>query len=84
MSLLPKRDEMPKLNKRASECAIFRGDIQRDCALCRELSTPPRALQTPNRFKAAVAYACPCAAARRYHRMASALSCATPRPYSNM
>jgi hypothetical protein len=84
MSLLPKRDEIPKLNKRASECAIFRGDIQRDCALCRELSTPPRAHHAPNRFKDAVAFACPCAAARRYNRMASALSRATPRPCSNM
>ena len=50
----------------------------------RDLNTPPRALQTPNCFKAAVAFACPCAAARRYHRMASALSGATPRPSANM
>jgi hypothetical protein len=31
-----------------------------------------------NRSNAAAASASPCAAARRYHRMASALSCATP------
>lgn len=30
------------------------------------------------------AFALPCAAARRHHRMASALSYATPFPFSNM
>ena len=43
-----------------------------------------KARHKPNRFNAAVAFACPCAAARRYNRMASALSCATPRPSWNM
>ena len=38
----------------------------------------------PNRSNAAVANACPCAAARRYHRMASSWSCATPWPFSSM
>ena len=37
-----------------------------------------KAHHAPNRLNAAVAFACPCAAARRYNRMASALSCATP------
>jgi hypothetical protein len=39
---------------------------------------------TPNRANAAVASASPCAAARRYHRTASALSFASPRPFANM
>ena len=38
----------------------------------------------PSLTNAAEAAACPCAAARRNHLMASALSCATPRPFSNM
>ena len=37
-----------------------------------------------NRCNAAAAFACPCAAARRYHRMASPRSCATPWPFSSM
>ena len=42
------------------------------------------ARHAPNFFNASMAFAYPCAAARRYNRMASALSCATPRPFSNM
>jgi hypothetical protein len=42
------------------------------------------ARQAPNSCNAAAASAPPWAAARRYNRMASALSCATPRPSSNM
>jgi hypothetical protein len=40
----------------------------------REMDFSPRALQAPKSFTAA----------RRYHRMASALSCATPWPSWNM
>ena len=74
-----------------------RGGIQRDmktAILITKMKTMRRFLVqlqnkmslqsfTTNRFNAAVAFAYPSAAARRYHRMASALSCATPLPSSN-
>ncbi len=49
-----------------------------------ELGILQHARQAPHRFNAAVAYAFLWAAARRNHRMASVLSCATLRPCSNM
>ncbi len=49
-----------------------------------ELYSSPSAHHALNFLSAAVANACPCAAARRNHRMDSAVSFAIPIPYSNM
>jgi hypothetical protein len=71
--LLPKRDEIPKLNKSASECAATSSD-DGDCALC-DVSQTHGILRIIRLRWRMHPPGLPCAMARRYHPIGWPLLC---------
>ena len=78
MNLFHKTNEMQKQSA-CGGAAIFNG-IARRVTRVEHSAARASSIQSLQGGKAFLAFASPCFAARRHHRMASALSCATPSP----